>query len=195
MNLSDEQANTTHSLISITKSVTLANSGWVGWGVGTAMTDADIVVSLMFNQGLLVKWNRTDKLITQVLWSSSATSGWTLSHRSAPSTTEPLLVGKPGSSIGTDNSGALSIVVSLSTTSPSDTSNTVTFIRPLTLPSTYVTTKQHGNLVLAINQPFIYAFSATHPGSSDQSATISPHDMNTLGASSADLSPENFSFV
>ncbi|ORY75638.1 hypothetical protein BCR35DRAFT_333029 [Leucosporidium creatinivorum] len=135
-------ANSTACVVSISYDGAMSDLGWVGWGLGTAMSGADIVV----------------------LWPNSDSS-WTLSHRNAVSTTMPTVVDTSSSSDpSADATGSLAVVASLSSSSSSDSPTIVTFSRPLTMPSDYTTDAEVKDLAQEINQPVIYALGPKNPG-------------------------------
>ncbi|GAA6023738.1 hypothetical protein JCM10207_000240 [Rhodosporidiobolus poonsookiae] len=147
----------------------VSDAGWLGCGVGSAMTDSDIYVL----------WPTVD--------GSSVT--WTLSHRTASTTAMPTLVGDAGSDVGTDGSGNLKVVASLSSSSADEKPAVVTFVRPLSMPDGYEGGANY-QLEAAINQNFIYAYGDKNPGKSDQDADFEQHGLDMMGASYMDLSAE-----
>ncbi|GAA6032856.1 hypothetical protein JCM8097_000831 [Rhodosporidiobolus ruineniae] len=162
-------ANSSSVLVSLSySSGAVSDVGWLGFGTGTAMTDSDIIVL----------WPTVD--------GSSVT--WTLSHRTASSTTMPTLVGSADSDDpSADSSGNLRVVASLSSASGSDKPAVVTFERPLTLPDGYEGGKNY-QLEAAVNQEVIYACGTTNPGKGDQDAEFEQHALDSMGATYMDLS-------
>ena len=78
---------------------------------------------------------------------------WTLSHRTAPSTVLPTLVGPANSKDpSVDSSGSLRIVPSLSSKSAGEAPAVVTWERPLKLPTGYKGKGSAFQLQRAINQ-------------------------------------------
>ncbi|BGP52894.1 Deoxycytidine monophosphate (dCMP) deaminase [Rhodotorula sphaerocarpa] len=140
--------------------------GWIGWGTGTAMTDADLVVC----------WPNAD-------------GTWTLSHRTAPSTVMPTLVGQPHSADPAwDASGSLRIVPSLSSKEGKESRAVVTFERALRLGDEYEGKGSAYQLQRARNQPMVYAYGAENPKSPAQDAEITQHALTAMGATYLDLS-------
>ena len=87
-----------------------------------------------------------------ICWPNSDGS-WTLSHRTAPSTVLPTLVGSANSKDpSVDSTGSLRIVPSLSSKSASEAPAVVTWERPLKLPTGYKGKGSAFQLQKAINQ-------------------------------------------
>ncbi|GAA5918312.1 hypothetical protein JCM1841_002165 [Sporobolomyces salmonicolor] len=157
-------ANDTVGLISCSYGGAMGEIGWIGFGVGSAMTDSDIVVV----------WPNSD-------------SSWTLSHRVAISTTMPNLMGDAVTPPSADSSGSLSIALSFSSNSSFDSPTVVIFQRLLQLDSSYTTASNY-QLKREINQGVIYAYGATNPGKDAQDADIEQHALDMMGATYMDLS-------
>ncbi|GAA5980663.1 hypothetical protein JCM10908_001725 [Rhodotorula pacifica] len=159
-------ANDEKVLVSFAFDGKVADVGWMGWGAGTAMTDADIVIC----------WPNSD-------------GTWTLSHRSAPSTVMPTLVGgSANKDPSVDSSGSLRVVASLSSKSASDSPAVVTFERPLKLGSGYKGKGDVFQLQRAVNQPMIYAYGPKNPGKAAQDADLTQHALDKMGGTYLDLS-------
>uniref|UniRef100_A0A0K3CH28 BY PROTMAP: gi/472582917/gb/EMS20579.1/ carbohydrate catabolic related protein [Rhodosporidium toruloides NP11] gi/647396752/emb/CDR39247.1/ RHTO0S04e03202g1_1 [Rhodosporidium toruloides] n=1 Tax=Rhodotorula toruloides TaxID=5286 RepID=A0A0K3CH28_RHOTO len=158
-------ANASSVLVSCAYKGKVSELGWMGWGTGSAMSDADILV----------------------LWPNSDGS-WTLSHRTAATTVMPTLVGTANKDPSTDSSGSVKVVASLSSKSQTDSPAVVTFVRPLQLPATYKGKGEYYQLKKAINQQVIYAYGMKNPGSSAQDATLTQHPLDGMGATYVDLS-------
>lgn len=77
---------------------------------------------------------------------------WTLSHRSAPSTVMPTLIGTANKDHTADSSGSLKIVRKFSSSSQTDSPAVVVFERPLKLRSSYKGKGDAYQLQRAINQ-------------------------------------------
>ncbi|KAI5477056.1 vesicle budding-related protein, protein transporter SEC13 [Pseudohyphozyma bogoriensis] len=151
--------NTTDVIVSFSKSVAMSKSGWFGFGRGTVMIDADIIV----------------------VWANSDGS-WTLSHREANSTTMPELTEdtKPANN-QQDASGTVAIIPSLSSSSTTDDA-VVTWGRPLKAPTSYITDQpDNADFTQSANTAFIYAYGDTNPGKDDYSATFTQHGMENMG--------------
>ncbi|GAA5883738.1 hypothetical protein JCM3774_001667 [Rhodotorula dairenensis] len=159
-------ANETDVLVSFAVDRKVAEVGWLGWGAGTAMTDADIVIC----------WPNSD-------------ASWTLSHRVAPSTVMPTLVGTASSKDpSVDSSGSLRVVPSLSSTSSTDSPAVVTWSRPLKLPPGYKGKGTAFQLQRSANQPMIYAYGPKNPGKAAQDADLAQHALDAMGGTYLDLS-------
>ncbi|BGP21631.1 hypothetical protein JCM10295v2_000506 [Rhodotorula toruloides] len=158
-------ANASSVLISCAYKGKVGELGWMGWGTGSAMSDADIVV----------------------LWANSDGS-WTLSHRTAATTVMPTLLGTANKDPSSDSSGSLKVVASLSSKSQTESPAVVTFVRPLQMPGTYKGKGEYYQLKKAINQQIIYAYGTKNPGSSAQDATFAQHPLDGMGATYVDLS-------
>ncbi|BGP04748.1 Deoxycytidine monophosphate (dCMP) deaminase [Rhodotorula toruloides] len=158
-------ANASSVLISCAYKGKVSELGWMGFGTGSAMSDADILV----------------------LWPNSDGS-WTISHRTAATTVMPTLVGTANKDSLTDSSGSVRVVASLSSKSQTDSPAVVTFVRPLQMPATYKGKGEYYQLKKAINQQVIYAYGTKNPGSSAQDATLTQHPLDGMGATYVDLS-------
>ncbi|GAA5958319.1 hypothetical protein JCM8115_004052 [Rhodotorula mucilaginosa] len=159
-------ANETSAVVSLKFDGEVGEVGWLGWGAGTAMTDADIVIC----------WPNSD-------------GSWTLSHRTAPSTVLPTLVGPANSKDpSVDSSGSLRIVPSLSSKSAGEAPAVVTWERPLKLPTGYKGKGSAFQLQRAINQPMIYANGPKNPGKAAQDADLAQHALDAMGGTYLDLS-------
>ncbi|KWU46629.1 hypothetical protein RHOSPDRAFT_31444 [Rhodotorula sp. JG-1b] len=159
-------ANETSAVVSLKYDGEVGEVGWLGWGAGTAMTDADFVIC----------WPNSD-------------GSWTLSHRTAPSTVLPTLVGSANSKDpSVDSTGSLRIVPSLSSKSASEAPAVVTWERPLKLPTGYKGKGSAFQLQKAINQPMIYANGPKNPGKAAQDADLAQHVLDAMGGTYLDLS-------
>ncbi|GAA5923165.1 uncharacterized protein JCM15063_003557 [Sporobolomyces koalae] len=160
-------ANETDVLVSCEIDHKMSEVGWIGFGVGSTMSDADIVI----------------------LWPNSD-STWTLSHRRATTTALPLLLGKAISPPQRDSTGLLSIVTSLSSSSSSDSPTIVTFSRPLNPDDEGYTTAEKFVLERKINQGVIFAVGDDNPGSDKQDSDLKQHSLDSMGGAYIDLSVE-----
>ncbi|SCV69608.1 BQ2448_2628 [Microbotryum intermedium] len=150
--------NSTHALVTLNSTnVAPASVGWMGYGVGTAMANADFVV----------------------VWPTPAASytsgsGWTISHRTTTGENEPQ-VASTDASLATNT--FYTIVESLSS-KPTDSYASVSFLRLLTFPSGYpaLTSANSGALVRTGSNNFIYASSSVAPSSTDQGAELTQHN-------------------
>lgn len=116
-----------------------------------------------------------------ISWPNSDGS-WTLSHRAAPSTVLPTLVGSSNSKDpSVDSSGQLRVVPALSSKSPSDAPAVVTWERPLSLPNAYKGKGTAFQLQRAVNQPMIYAYGPRNPGKAAQDADLVQHTLDAMG--------------
>lgn len=159
-------ANETSAIVSLKFDGKVGEVGWLGWGAGTAMTDADIVIC----------WPNSD-------------GSWTLSHRSAPSTVLPTLVDPANSKDpSVDSSRSLRVVSSLTSKSASEAPAVVTWERPLKLPAGYKGKGSAFQLQKAINQPMIYANGPKNPGKAAQDADLAQHALDAMGGTYLDLS-------
>ncbi|GAA5887712.1 hypothetical protein JCM6882_001505 [Rhodosporidiobolus microsporus] len=142
--------------------------GWVGFGVGSAMTDADIVVC----------WPTVD----------GETLTWTLSHRTATSTVMPTLVGSANADDpSSDSTGALKIVAELSSAGGDETPAVVTWERALAMEEGYEGGENY-QLEARINQQFIYAYGEDNPGDAAQDTDFKQHSLDAMGGAYVDLS-------
>ncbi|GAA5976769.1 hypothetical protein JCM11641_000866 [Rhodosporidiobolus odoratus] len=160
-------ANETAVLVSCSFDGKASEVGWLGWGVGSAMTDSDIIV----------------------LWPtvSGGSLTWTLSHRTASTTAMPTLVGSTSDDPSVDSTGNLKIVPGLSSASGDESPAVVTFERLLSLPDGYEGGKNY-QLEASINQGVIYAYGDKNPGDSAQGTDFDQHSLDSMGASYVDLS-------
>ncbi|GAA6047184.1 hypothetical protein JCM3770_006940 [Rhodotorula araucariae] len=163
-------ANETGVLISLSVAKKLDEVGWVGWGRGTAMTDADILV----------------------LWPNPSSGAWTLSHRTASSTVMPTLVGSPADDddVGGDASGQVRVVPALSSAHKDESPCVVTVERLLELKDADGYGGKDATLEKAVNQPVIYAYGTDNPGNSAQDTDLTQHALDAMGGTYVDLSAE-----
>lgn len=109
--------------------VAMSECGWMALGIGTTMTDADIIMV----------WGNAD-------------NSWTLSHRTADNTVEPKLTDSTApKDTSTDATGSVGVVASLSSSTQADSPTVVTFVRPLKAPTGYVTTAKVKDVAQVIN--------------------------------------------
>ncbi|GAA5986690.1 hypothetical protein JCM5350_001453 [Sporobolomyces pararoseus] len=161
-------SNETDVLVSCEIDEKMSEVGWLGFGVGSTMSDADIVI----------------------LWPNSDSS-WTLSHRRATTTAMPVLLGDVVTPPQKDSTSLLSIVDSLSSSSSSSDSPTiVTFSRPLNPTVDDYTTAANYELKREINQGVIFAKGDENPGSEKQDSDLKQHSLDSMGGSYIDLSVE-----
>ncbi|GAA5958423.1 hypothetical protein JCM3765_007872 [Sporobolomyces pararoseus] len=160
-------SNETDVLVSCEIDEKMSEVGWLGFGVGSTMSDADIVI----------------------LWPNSDSS-WTLSHRRATTTAMPLLLGDVVTPPQKDSTSLLSIVDSLSSSSSSDSPTIVTFSRPLNPSVDGYTTAANFELKREINQGVIFAKGDEDPGSEKQDSDLKQHSLDSMGGSYIDLSIE-----
>jgi len=138
----------------------MGDMGWAGFGVGSSMSDSDIIIV----------WPNSD-------------SSWTLSHRRATTTALPLLLGDAVDPPQTDSTGLLSIVPSLSSSDSSDSPAVVTFTRPLSPDVDGYTTAPNFELKREINQGIIFAMGDENPGSDKQDTDLQQHALDHMGGS------------
>ncbi|BGP44762.1 hypothetical protein JCM10450v2_000576 [Rhodotorula kratochvilovae] len=162
-------ANETSVLVSLSVDKSMGEVGWLGWGRGTAMTDADILI----------------------LWPNAADGTWTLSHRTASSTVMPTLVGSPAKDDpSADASGQVRVVAALSSAGEGDSPCVVTFERLLSLEDADGYGGKDAGLEKAVNQPIIYAYGDDNPGDSAQETDLKQHALDAMGGTYVDLSAE-----
>ncbi|GAA5877087.1 hypothetical protein JCM16303_006162 [Sporobolomyces ruberrimus] len=160
-------SNDTDVLVSCEIDSAMSEVGWMGFGVGSTMSDADITI----------------------LWPNSDSS-WTLSHRRATTTAMPLLLGDAVDPPQSDSTKLLSIVSSLSSSSSSDSPTIDTFTRPLSPDVDGYTTAENYILKREINQGVIFAKGDENPGNEKQDTDLKQHSLNSMGGSYVDLSAE-----
>ncbi|KDE08177.1 hypothetical protein MVLG_01656 [Microbotryum lychnidis-dioicae p1A1 Lamole] len=150
--------NSTHALITFNStSIRPSAVGWMGFGVGTAMANADFLV----------------------VWPTPAASytngpGWTISHRTTTGENEPK-VASTDASLATNT---FYTVVEPLSSKPTDSYASVSVLRLLTFPSGYpaLSRANSGNLVRTGPNNFIYASSTVAPASADQGAFLTQHN-------------------
>ncbi|GAA6012580.1 hypothetical protein JCM11491_005441 [Sporobolomyces phaffii] len=161
-------SNETHALVSCEVDDEMSKVGWLGFGVGSTMSDADIVI----------------------LWPNSDSS-WTLSHRRATTTALPLLLGDTVTPPHTDSTSLLAVVPALSSSSSDKSPTTVvTFSRPLEPDADGYTTAENYVLKREKNQGVIFAKGDANPRSDAQDAGLEQHALDAMGGTYVDLSVE-----
>ncbi|KAK4057454.1 hypothetical protein OIO90_001523 [Microbotryomycetes sp. JL221] len=157
--------NATHALVSLNSTSAPSQVGWMATGTGTAMANADF----------LITWPNP----------AGASSPWTISHRrpGAGGEVMPFPAAMPSSAQGTRN--YYTLLPDLSSTSDSSFT-AVTYLRMLEYPSDYPNTVQYNKIDRA-RQPFIYASSSRGPGDADEAAQLMEHDQ-PKGTTTLDLS-------
>lgn len=153
--------NESHALISFNISKAVAEIGYVAVGFGSSMQDASMVL----------------------LWPSQSASNWTISHRCSSEHSDPKVSVPSGPA-----TPPFTVVPDLSVSTASGTS--VSFIRPITLPSdqTLYSHAKFLNLSRSSNsQRLIYAFTKERPATSSEDSDIAQHDSGSFGSTGADL--------
>ncbi|KAM0749069.1 hypothetical protein T439DRAFT_61032 [Meredithblackwellia eburnea MCA 4105] len=143
--------NSSHALVSLNATTTpLSRVGWMATGVGTAMANADF----------LITWPNP----------SSSSTPWTLSHRQTTGEVMPVVASSPSSQYYT-------LIPSLSSPAGSTTPYTVvSYLRLLAMPAGYATSSTHTSISTTGSQSFIYASCTVNPASTSESATLTQHD-------------------
>ena len=152
--------NSSHSLISLNLSKAVHDVGWVAVGFGSSMQDSAMVM----------------------LWPSGSGSNWTISHRSAGGHSAPTVSMSIGSTPPFVVIPELSILTS--------TSTSVSFLRPLSLPSDqklFSSSKYLNISRTERSQRLIYAFSKDRPATMSTDSGISQHDSGSFGSTAVDL--------
>ncbi|KAM0754929.1 hypothetical protein T439DRAFT_377331 [Meredithblackwellia eburnea MCA 4105] len=154
-------ANESHALVSMNATATPPDGiGWMAVGVGSAMSNADILVAWPTFAG------------GNLSLPTSPAPTWILSHRQADGHVQP----RPPSSDPTlSTSKYFTLVPSLTTLDPRSPFTVVSFTRPLTMPSDYPGTGTAKELKKD-STPFIYASSSVRPANASEDSPIGKHD-------------------
>ncbi|ORY88319.1 hypothetical protein BCR35DRAFT_289209 [Leucosporidium creatinivorum] len=149
--------NATHALYSLNSSSQSFQVGWMGVGSGTAMANADFLIS----------WPNPDGI------NGPAATPWTISHRSSTGGEAQPVVASTASA--TSTASFYTFLPELSTNS-SASYTAVSFLRLLEAPSNYPSTSSFKSLNRNGPNSFIYASSTVQPGSSEEGAVITQHN-------------------
>ncbi|KAK4705508.1 hypothetical protein P7C70_g699, partial [Phenoliferia sp. Uapishka_3] len=152
--------NESHALISFNISKKIGEIGYVACGFGSSMADSSMVIL----------WPSTD-------------SNWTISHRSASGHNMPRI------SSGSGTATPPFIVVAELTVATS-ISTSVTFLRPLTLPSNQSLFDKSGYLNMSRTenaQRMMFAYTKNRPSSVNEDAIVYQHDSGKFGSKTVDL--------
>lgn len=163
-------SNESHALVTFNTTTPLDKIGWLAVGFGSAMTDS----------GMVVLWPSSSTLSNT---SNHVGTNWTLSLRESSGHSDPK---------STTASSVPSFSINSALTKSSSDYTTVSFIRPLVLPSdqTYYSSKlQHLNLSRCSSaNSIIWASSSRRPSSNDIQAPMQQHDSGNFGFTHIDLS-------
>lgn len=118
----------------------------------------------MPNADFLVTWPNLE--------TAGASSAWTLSHRDTPAQVMPVAA---STSSGTTTSDFFTYLPALSTTDGTSPFTLVSYLRPLSFPSNYVSTAVTTSITRGVNS-FIYASSTVKPANTAETATLTQHD-------------------
>ncbi|KAK4703774.1 hypothetical protein P7C70_g2437, partial [Phenoliferia sp. Uapishka_3] len=150
--------NSTHALVSLNATTSAPGSvGWMGTGVGTAMANADF----------LVTW-------PNVATGVSTTTPWTLSHRNSPGEVMPVVA---STASATETPAFFTFLPALSTSDAGSSFTVVSYIRLLSMPSGYPTTAS-ANAITRGSMNFIYASSTVKPDNNAENAQLTQHDQS-----------------
>ncbi|KAL8292516.1 hypothetical protein RQP46_001128 [Phenoliferia psychrophenolica] len=156
--------NATHALCSLNATTTSPSKvGWMGMGVGSAMMNADF----------LVTW-------PNLAAGATPATPFTLSHRNSPGEIMPV-VAEAGATLN-----HFTLLPQLSSLDASSSFTAVSYIRLLAMPSGYVTTSTMKTIARG-PQSFIYASSTVKPEGTAEDAVLTQHDQ-AHGPTMLDLS-------
>ncbi|KAI5478611.1 hypothetical protein MNV49_004753 [Pseudohyphozyma bogoriensis] len=161
--------NETHALFSLNATTSSPSKvGWMGTGIGTAMANADF----------LVTWPNPN-----LATNTAPSTAWTLSHRktTGQEAMPQVASGDPASS----TAALFTFLPDLSTTDASSTFTAVTYLRLLEFPSSLSSTTFKS--LQRQQTGFIYASSTVQPSSISESSSITQHNQ-AHAAISLDLS-------
>lgn len=145
--------NQTHALVSLNQTTNpVSQVGWMASAVGTAMANADFLVTWPATTGTAVEW--------------------TLSHRTSTGEFQPVLASTVAA---TSTNVFYTLVPSLSTNSTNSPFTVVSYLRHLAAPANYVTTSAFGSISRAPTG-FIYASSTIKPNDPAVGASLTQHN-------------------